>query len=201
MRKLRDGTLPEERAKLMSYLSVYEPETLRSANRVGRPGRWADVAPDHVDDDEDAYPSLESERLEEELARYLKLRGISKDFSPRSNDYYGALSAEELNLGSDRLIERRTPTKEMKQKEKASGGWSKAVLAKKTNGGVAIIGSSGVSKAAEEEEGTKVYSSVVGDAEPQPNSREADQLKHLSRLLFDGDDEPEDFVFRQSTLQ
>ena len=37
-------------------------------------------------------------------------------------------------------------------------------------------------------------SAVVGDLEPKPNSREATQLEHLSRLLWDGEEEPEDFV-------
>lgn len=42
--------------------------------------------------------------------------------------------------------------------------------------------------------GNGAGSAVVGDLEPVPNSREADQLEHLSRLLWDGEEEPEDFA-------
>lgn len=37
-------------------------------------------------------------------------------------------------------------------------------------------------------------SAVIGGLEPLPNSREEDQLKHLSRLLWDGEEEPADFA-------
>ncbi|CAM9698165.1 unnamed protein product [Scytosiphon promiscuus] len=42
--------------------------------------------------------------------------------------------------------------------------------------------------------GNGAGSAVVGDLEPVPNSREADQLEHLSRLLWDGEEEPADFA-------
>lgn len=42
--------------------------------------------------------------------------------------------------------------------------------------------------------GNGAGSAVVGDLEPVPNSREADQLEHLSRLLWDGEEEPKDFA-------
>lgn len=41
--------------------------------------------------------------------------------------------------------------------------------------------------------GNGAGSVVIGDLEPVANSREADQLEHLSRLLWDGEEEPADF--------
>lgn len=242
MRKLRGGTLPEERAKLMSYLSMYEPDYLplslggssgssRSINGgvkdvdVGSKPTSGYYHDSHVGYDDDMLRDpCETVKLEEELARYLRARGITKDFSRRNDDDYGEPSMEELNLGSDRIPEPREnrafkldydeEDEEVGAKMGNKKGWSKDALAK-DGGGVKVISGSrsgkhgnsgggvwdgGVAGAQTGMDVDNPRAKFIGEAEPRPNSREAMQLEHLSRLLFDGE-EPEDFVFGQSTLQ
>lgn len=231
MDKLRDGTLPQERAKLISYLSEHEPESM--PEEYGRPNPSPRAASPYAyrsrhgrvaEEQDNTYrDGGEHEKLEEELARYLRARGISKDFSLRNDNYYGELSLEELNLGSDRIPQSREEREaEETQTARGSGGWSQDVLAKpassraaQTSGSrngsrygglVGDVGGGGAWGATGETGGEAMIdlnhprARFISEAEPRPNSREAMQLEDLSRLLFDGD-EPKDIVFGQSTLQ
>lgn len=224
MAKLREGCLPEERKKLMSYLSLYEPDTLHgkskpederrrnrsSSSSDARGGKYHQQQgggeKDQADDDsEDVvwdFSNHGREELQHELTRYLRkhrldqtdeggagkaskwskgvlAKGNSRKKSAKSSKF----EAERAQLREERArkLERRREL-EQRQREFEEGQEQERLLRP-----IPV--------------GNGAGSAVIGDLEPKPNSREAYQLEHISRLLWDGEDEPEDFALTYGKRQ
>lgn len=236
----------------MSYLSLYEPETLKGGDRLEdgqqqqqhADGRCNSRGGSH-EEEEEVEPTIwdfskhGKEELQHELSRYLRKHRIDAAREEKEGAGGGSAGGDGGAGGSG------------SGGGKTSRKWSKGVLAKgrsrkrsgtgdnsptsttasttstTTTSASGKIGSASALAAQREERrrelerwqrereeeeererllrpipvGDGAGSAVVGDLEPKPNSREATQLEHLSRLLWDGEEEPEDFVLSYGKRQ
>lgn len=204
MAKLREGCLPGERKKLMSYLSLYEPDTLKGS-KVGDTRRWSDASTsegdDAEEDDEDKVWDFSNhcqEELQHELTRYLKKHRIDKEG--------GATKGSKWSKGALAKGDSRRTTRGANSKVRAESARQRGERTRKLERRREMEARQRELEAEQEKErllrpipvGNGAGSAVIGDLEPKPNSREADQLEHLSRLLWDGEEEPADFVLSYS---
>lgn len=252
MSKLRKGCLPAERKKLMSYLSLYEPETLKGGDRPEddqrADGRCNSSGSGGIhEEEEEVEPTIwdfskhGQEELQHELSRYLRKHRINAAREEKEGAGGGSAGGDGSAGGGSGSGGGKTSRKWSKgelakvrsRKRSGTGGNSPtttttaSTTSTNTTSASGKIGSASALAAQREERrrelerwqrereeeeererllrpipvGDGAGSAVVGDLEPKPNSREATQLEHLSRLLWDGEEEPEDFVLSYGKRQ
>lgn len=223
MSKLREGCLPEERKKLMSYLSLYEPEILKERQeqqarlkreREGQnDGSRGSSTTRETDDEDDVadekvvwdFSNHGPEELQHELKRYLRKHRINN----------GKSAGREVKWSKGALAKGYSRRKKQSKFGSSSNSTSRNRYAGKFEAETPKEREDRIRKAdrrrevlarqreIDEQQGHRVTpisasdeagSALIGDLEPKPNSREADQLEHLSRLLWDGKEEPADFA-------
>lgn len=242
MVKLREGCLPQEKEKLMSYLSRYEPETLVGTKTAGD-ARGRQNGSSNISTTNSITKSERSKSSRMSGALCTNSAKAEDDSKERYNDNdILAVDAEEeedvvwdfSNHGQEELqaeLNRYLKKLRLEKDEEEHKGtkWSKRALAKggsrrKRNGTISKYQQEAArrreerlrklerDREAEEQQrkleaewerkrmlkpmrvGSGAGSAVIGDLEPKPDSREASQLEHLSRLLWDGEEEPADFA-------
>ena len=259
MVKLREGCLPKEKEKLMSYLSRYEPETLTGPKAAGdrrerrnngecaTRTRHSNSSSSSSRDSGRVISSSDDDGVSGDLGTVSDGAGADEkgDGDGHGRDKQGVEregeedeeddvvwdfsnhGQKELQAELNRYLKRLRLEKEKKENEGTK--WSKRALAKggsrrKRNGTSSKYQQEAARRREErlrrlehdreEKElqrkreaewerermlrpmrvGSGAGSAVIGDLEPKPNSREASQLEHLSRLLWDGEEEPADFA-------
>lgn len=243
MVKLREGCLPQEKEKLMSYLSRYEPETLvgtktggdargrqngsskiSTTNSIAKSERSKssrmgsalctnsaktgddnkemyndeDILAVDAEEEEEGvvwdFSNHGQEELQAELNRYLKKLRLEKDeeehkgtkWSKRAlakggsrrkrNGTISKYQQEAARRREERLRKLERDRRAEEQQRKMEAEWERKRMLKPMR------------------VGSGAGSAVIGDLEPKPDSREASQLEHLSRLLWDGEEEPAEFA-------